>query len=211
MSRLSKAITVFLSAVMIIGSVSYAGQWRTASLGYYGDIIQYWYQDDDGGYPRNEWRLIDGSWYYFDGDGYMMHDCWIQNMYYMGENGAMISGTITPDGFYVDESGRYVPGSGNRIDGEYVLSHIDAYSYDGSYKQLKRNSTCQITRQNDQCIKAKTITEGYSDDGTYIRRQGENRYSGEYDQEVSIWFSGNYLVMSSDGADPMDWYYVKVS
>lgn len=47
----------------------------------------WWYENEDGTYPRSTWKSIDGKEYYFGADSYL----------YVGR--------VTPDGYYVDESG----------------------------------------------------------------------------------------------------------
>ena len=76
------------------------GSWQQNSTGW-------WYQNADGSYPANEWKQIDGSWYYFNESGYMVASIWIGN-YYLGENGAMLTNTTTPDGYVVDENGLWI-------------------------------------------------------------------------------------------------------
>ena len=76
------------------------GSWQSNSTGW-------WYQNADGSYPANEWQQIDGSWYYFNESGYMVASIWIGN-YYLGENGAMLTNTTTPDGYVVDENGLWI-------------------------------------------------------------------------------------------------------
>ncbi len=39
---------------------------------------------------------------------YMAHDKWIGE-YYVGSDGAMLTGTVTPDGYFVDSSGKWLP------------------------------------------------------------------------------------------------------
>lgn len=58
-----------LSCILSLGSlvVSYAGEWI-----YDGpENWQWWYQNDDGGYTKNDWQQIDGKWYHFDETGYL--------------------------------------------------------------------------------------------------------------------------------------------
>ncbi|SCW30688.1 Glucan-binding domain-containing protein (YG repeat) [Ruminococcaceae bacterium YRB3002] len=43
-------------------------------------------------YVVNDWRYIGGSWYYFDGDGFMLEDTWEKldgKLYHFGKSGAM--------------------------------------------------------------------------------------------------------------------------
>lgn len=65
---------------------------------------------DDGTYATNQWirDLSDDSYYYFDSNSMMMHDCWINGTRYVGSDGRMLSETITPDGYYVDFNGNWV-------------------------------------------------------------------------------------------------------
>lgn len=56
-------ISVILTATMSI--TAFAGQWKQDSVGW-------WYQNDDGSYPKNAWlQDIDWKWYYFNDSGYM--------------------------------------------------------------------------------------------------------------------------------------------
>ena len=68
---------------------------------------RWWYRHADGGYTRNGWELINGSWYYFDNAGWMLSNQWIGN-YYVGGSGAMLTDTWIGD-YYVDGSGKWVP------------------------------------------------------------------------------------------------------
>ena len=51
------------------------------------------YRNLGGSYAMNGWQLIEEKWYYFDTEGYMLSD------------------TVTPDGYQVDESGAWIPGN----------------------------------------------------------------------------------------------------
>lgn len=81
---MKKNIIMFCAAVMTFGMVitSYAGQWKQDTDGWK-------YQNDDGNYYNNGWRQIKNSWYYFDDNGYILSD------------------TVTPDGYGVNESGEW--------------------------------------------------------------------------------------------------------
>ena len=41
-----------------------------------------------------------------DNVGYMVHDKWIRD-YYLGSDGAVLTSTVTPDGYRVDASGKH--------------------------------------------------------------------------------------------------------
>ena len=44
---------------------SWDGSWKHNDKGY-------WWEYSDGSFPKNEWLKIDGDWYYFDSEGYMV-------------------------------------------------------------------------------------------------------------------------------------------
>ena len=67
------------------------------------------YKNDDATYSDNGWQQIDGKWFYFGSDGYMLTD-WqkIDGVwYYFGESGVRRSGWQKIDGewYYFDEDG----------------------------------------------------------------------------------------------------------
>ena len=77
-------------------------QWKRNDKGW-------WYEEANGAYPTNQWKLINNKWYYFDNIGYMLENRWVGN-YYVGADGAMLVSTSTPDGYYVDATGKWVEG-----------------------------------------------------------------------------------------------------
>jgi glucan-binding YG repeat protein len=77
------------------------GEWRQNQNGW-------WFSCGGDDYPVNRWEFIGGKWYYFNEQGYMATG-WISTngkQYYCDpSDGAMVSDTKTPDGFYVGEDG----------------------------------------------------------------------------------------------------------
>ena len=100
---MKKIPALMITAALVLASsvTTFAGQWRADSTGW-------WYQEDNGSYPRDAWRFINGSWYYFYSNGYMAHDTWIGGLYYVGSDGRMLSNTITPDGYQVGADGKWI-------------------------------------------------------------------------------------------------------
>lgn len=84
------------------------GGWRQAA-----DGVRWWWQNADGTFPASQWKEVNGFWYYFDQNGYMCTG-WIEVngvQYYMDDaSGAMLANTRTPDGYWVDANGAWVPG-----------------------------------------------------------------------------------------------------
>lgn len=98
-----------------------AGEWIQASDG------RWRYRHTDNTYTKNGWEFIDGSWYYFDADGWMKTgwvqvsnkwyflynngvmatNKWVETYYYVGSDGAVVTNTMTPDGYIVDAAGKW--------------------------------------------------------------------------------------------------------
>ena len=99
---------VAVSAFLVIPVMAAnEAQWKRNDKGW-------WYEEADGSYPTNAWKLIKDKWYYFDGVGYMVENRWIGNCY-LGADGAMLVNTSTPDGYYVDATGKWVEGVRNTV------------------------------------------------------------------------------------------------
>lgn len=76
--------TAALLLSMSMSFTSLAGQWKQDEKGW-------WYQNDDGSYPKNQW--------FQDADG---------KSYYFGDDGYMLTNTTTPDGYYVNKIGEWI-------------------------------------------------------------------------------------------------------
>lgn len=74
---------------------------------------RWWWRNADGSYPTSQWKEVNGQWYYFDAEGYMATG-WITlngvSYYLDTTSGAMYSNCRTPDNYWVNESGAWVPG-----------------------------------------------------------------------------------------------------
>ena len=49
---------------------------------------------------------IDGAWYWFSSSGALKVNGWVGN-YYVGSDGAMLTSTVTPDGYRVGSDGSW--------------------------------------------------------------------------------------------------------
>ena len=71
----------------------------------------YWYVHSDGSYPKDKFEKINGTWYYFDGSGYMLADRWKKhsdgNWYWFDNSGEMATGwkKIAEKWYYFDVEG----------------------------------------------------------------------------------------------------------
>jgi len=85
------------------GSAGKASQNSTSipqsSVSWQRDNKGWWIKNSDGSYLRNEWKLVNNSWYFFDSQGYMFTG-WLNSngsWYYMNtdegsDNGKMVTG-----------------------------------------------------------------------------------------------------------------------
>ena len=84
-----------------LGRYGGSGHWEQDGTGV-------WYAYDTGGYPASCWKQINGAWYYFHSSGAMAKNCWVktnEQYFYLGSDGVMLTDTVTPDGYRVDENG----------------------------------------------------------------------------------------------------------
>lgn len=92
-----------LSAAMSFSS--YAAQWKSDATGW-------WWEEDDGSYPVSDWREINGKWYYFGGDGYML------------------ANTTTPDGCFVGADGAWVTDGSGEVPAAPYADKLNQYNED---------------------------------------------------------------------------------
>lgn len=77
-----------------------AGEWKQDDKGW-------WYDNGDGTFPKNEWKLIDDAWYAFDESGYMRTG-WFKDgndWYYLQNNGIMATDTDV-EGYHLGSNGK---------------------------------------------------------------------------------------------------------
>ena len=84
MRRMKKALAIVIATATMASQAmpAMAADWKQNEIGY-------WYQEDNGSYPTNSWKWINGKCYYFDSNGYML------------------ANTTTPDGYTVDATGAW--------------------------------------------------------------------------------------------------------
>lgn len=87
MKRIVKQTVWIILFSLLESFTSFAGEWKQNENGWQ-------YQNDDGLYLVNEWLELDGKFYYF------------------GSNGYMLSNQITPDEFWIGTEGYWINNSG---------------------------------------------------------------------------------------------------
>lgn len=91
----------------------------------------WWYQHEDGTYPKNCWERIGGRLYSFDASGYMRSGSW----YYLTGSGAMATGWLQlgDDWYYLGSDGAMYA---NRWYGNYYLTADGTWDPDREGDQL---------------------------------------------------------------------------
>lgn len=104
---------------------------------------RWWYQNDDGSYPVNQWKEINGKQYYFGSDGYMLANTTTPDGYQVGADGAWIENsqiqlsTTTSTPTTIIGPGTYKVGTDIGA-GEYVLLCNSDYP---AYYSINSDST----------------------------------------------------------------------
>ena len=69
-------------------SYKYKGAWKRNAIGW-------WYEDENGWFPQDQWQKIDGKWYFFDTIGYMAQNeyagswgSYSEGNWWVGDDGA---------------------------------------------------------------------------------------------------------------------------
>lgn len=87
MKKLSKLIAGLLLgiSILVLKPIGASAEWRQNTTGW-------WYTE--GSRWANGWRNIDSKWYYFDSDGYMLHNITVSG-YMLGSDGAWMTDVTT--------------------------------------------------------------------------------------------------------------------
>ena len=108
MRKRSFIISILAAGMMLAGAMtSYATGWEQSSGGWR-------YVDKNGNYVTDQWQKGDDNlWRWLGSDGYMAYSTWVDDTYYIGDNGVMVTGKwlqITGDDgtfwYHFSESGK---------------------------------------------------------------------------------------------------------
>lgn len=67
------------------------------TVGWHKDSRGWWYADSTTTYYKDRWQKINGAWYCFDKEGYVMENAWKvegNDTYYLGSDGKMVTNMI---------------------------------------------------------------------------------------------------------------------
>lgn len=109
--------------------------------GWQKDDDGYWYARANGSYPKEQFEQIDGTWYYFDGSGYMLSDKWKKRpdgtWYYFDKSGEMATGwkLISNKWYYFKDDGEMVTGWVKYKEKWYYLDSKDGSMISNAFAQ----------------------------------------------------------------------------
>lgn len=96
---MKKRICILLSALALTVSMvtpAFAGDWKRDNVGW-------WYQNDNGSYPRSTWKWIEVDDDRDDDDDMDTYKC-----YYFDSKGYLVVNGKTPDGYTVGKDGAWI-------------------------------------------------------------------------------------------------------
>lgn len=140
-----------------------------------------WYRHADGSYTKNDWEVIDGKYYRFDKDGWMVTGWqkignvtyymdkttgerygegwhWIDgNCYYMNANGEMAADTWI-DGYYVDASGKWIKDPKNEEHTHKWVEETKTVNHpEESHIEIKHHDAVTHTVNHDEEFHYETV------------------------------------------------------
>ena len=163
-----------------------------AQAGWVQSGSRWWYRHVDGSYTRNNWEMINGSWYYFDGAGWMTTG-WLKlgnNWYYLNpDNGAMATGWIQ-----LGSTWYYMNGSGAMETDTWIgNSYVDA---NGVWDQSKTKAQAYWVQNNGRWLYVQ-------EDGSYAKSTWKTIDGKEYYFGADGYMATGWLKQGST------WYYLK--
>jgi len=119
--RKTKILLSVAIMALSLSSTVFAGEWKQESDG------RWWYQNDGGGYPANQWQEIGGKQYYFGADGYMLANTTTPDGYQVGADGAWIESSQAQIQRIVNVEGLSEQQNGYNVTYQYFNVFDDGY------------------------------------------------------------------------------------
>ena len=141
-----------LVAVLSAAALLAVGASMTSFAGWEKDEDGIWhYYDSDDQMVEGEWRKDGSKWFYLDEDGNMATDTWVDDDYYVGEDGAMVKNDWRktfgedeeddPDQdehwYYFGSNGKKITDQDKKINGKTYYFDEDGKMYSGWYSDGK--------------------------------------------------------------------------
>ena len=175
----------------------------TTAAGWVSSGGRWWYRNADGSYPKSTWKLINGSWYYFESDGWMATGWKKQGgeWYYLASSGAMATGWVKLNGKYY-----FMNGSGEMQHDTWVDNGAYYVNSDGVWVEGKTSQNRAESSRTDSA--AGWVSGGgrwwYREaDGSYPRNSWKVINGSWYYFDGSGWMVTGWLKRASS------WYYLE--
>lgn len=197
------------------------GVWRQDSNGY-------WYSYIAGGYPKNQWELIDGIWYWFNAEGYESPITGWQylgeNWYYYDADGTPAEGWRESNGkwYYMDEDGKMTTGW-QKADGKWYYMNEDGVMQSNGWLELN-GSWYYLSGSGDAATgwllkngkwyymddEGKMVTgwRSVNDKWYYFGNAGDGSMKSGWQEINHKWY---YLGSSNDGSMKTGWQKISGS
>ena len=168
----------------------------------------WWYNNGDGTWPKNTWKLIDGDWYYFDKYGYRAEG-WVldgKTWYYCDENGVMQTGWLQLGStwYYLKNSGAMATGWLQDGTAWYYLKNSGAMATGWT----KVGSTWYYLKSNG------VMATGWLQDGNtwyYLKSSGAMASGWVLDGNTWYYLKNNGAMVTGWAKVGSAWYYLKSS
>ena len=133
MRKKTLSIMLACAATMVMTTPAFAAGWQKDNVGW-------WYQNDDGTYPKKEWKWLDGN-----GDG-------IAECYYFNPSGYCVMNAMTPDGYMVN------------ADGAWVVNGVVQTQKSSKKAYSEEELLASITRRSPYIVREKIVAD-FNNDG----------------------------------------------
>ena len=146
------------------------------------DNIGWWYQNQDGSYPKSQWKTINNKWYYFDTSGYLLTNTKTPDGYYVNHNGEWVkeqkSGWKKDNiGWWYETDGRYLKNEWRRIDNEWYYFDTSGYMATDKWignHYLRKDGRYDPFAKKNETNTEKEITFEVDDEYTYFEKLGNS-------------------------------------
>ena len=171
------------------------------------------YVGADGAYYTNRWFKDQGKDYYVNGYGNIVKNAWVGS-YYLGEDGAMLTNTFTPDGYYVGADGLWSPSKWIQSGSYWWYRHSDG-TYTTNDFEVISNQIYYFDSNGYMVTGWKQIGSDwyyFNDSGVMVKDAWVGNYYFESDGKMATnkWI-GNYYVGEDGCVVTNQWigvYYV---
>ena len=175
----------------------------TTAAGWVSSGGRWWYRNADGSYPKSTWKLINGSWYYFESDGWMATG-WKKlggEWYYLTSSGAMATGWVKLNGKYY-----FMNGSGEMQHDTWVDNGAYYVNSDGVWVEGKTSQNRAESSRTD------SAAGWVSGDGRWWYREADGSYPRNSWKVINgswYYFDGSGWMVTGWLKRASGWYYLE--